>query len=212
MESPVLKLEVPYTMLVSGQTGSGKSWFVRKLLQNQEAMHDKPFERIIYAYSVDQPLYREIQQEVPMVEFSLGLPEDLGLDGRNTLLYLDDLMLELQSSKKLASFFTRMRHENLSTIFIVQNLFFKSTLATTINRNSQYMAIFPNMRDSFMISVLGRQIYPTEKDFIVTAFREATAKPFGYLFLDLKTTSDSRLRVRTGIFPGDFLTIFRPKP
>ena len=171
MEFPVLKLEVPYTMLVSGQTGSGKSWFVRKLLQNQEAMHDKPFERIIYCYGVDQPLYREIQQEVPMVEFSLGLPEDLGLDGRNTLLCLDDLMLELQSSKKLASFFTRMRHENLSTIFIVQNLFFKSTLATTINRNSQYMAIFPNMRDSFMISVLGRQIYPTEKDFIVTAFR-----------------------------------------
>jgi hypothetical protein len=212
MEFPTLKLVAPYTMIVSGQTGSGKTRFVARLLENQQELHEKSFDRIVYAYSVDQPIYTEIAIATPNIEFVLGLPDDFEVDpNQNTLLVLDDLMMELQNDKRLSTFFTKMRHSNLSTIFIVQNLYFKSQQATTVTRNAQYMVLFPNFRDASMIATLGRQVFPKNKNFLVSAFEDATASPYGYILLDLKAETDKKLRVRTNIFPLETPVIYRPK-
>jgi hypothetical protein len=211
MEQPNLQLIAPYTMIVSGQTGSGKTYFVNKLLEAQAKMHQQPFERVVYAYSMEQPLYSSMQSHIPGIEFSLGLPEDFMTSVSSpTLLVLDDLMMELQNDKRLAVLFTKMRHSNLSTIFLVQNLYFKSQYATTVTRNAQYMVLFPNLRDAAMISTLGRQIFPRYRNFLESAFEDATTKRYGYIFLDLKAETDNKLRVRSNIFPGEEPVIYRP--
>ena len=71
--------------------------------------------------------------------------------------------------------------------------------------NSQYMILFKNPRDVGQISYLGRQMFPSKhgSKFLAEAFRDATDKPYGYLFIDLKAGTDERLRVRTNIFPSD---------
>jgi type IV secretory pathway VirB4 component len=205
-----IKLNTPYTMIVSGQTGSGKTVFVNRLLRNQAQMHDLPPERIIYAYSIPQPSYQELATEFPILEFSVGLPDSLELDGRRTLLIMDDLMTEMQNDKRLVAFFTKMRHNNLSTIFIVQNLYFRSQYAATVTRNAQYMVLFPNFRDTSMIGTLGRQMFPQHKNFITAAFDDVLSKPYGYIFLDLKPHTDNKLRVRTNVFPGEEMVVYRP--
>ena len=145
------------------------------------------------------------------LEFYQGVPSDLQLDGRPTLLILDDLMLDMQNDKALPKYFTKMRHENLSVIFLIQNLYFKSAYATTITRNAQYLVLFPNVRDTSIIATLGRQMYPQHKHFIFDAFKDATSTPYGYLFLDLKTETPDKLRVRSHIFPDNSIIIYRPK-
>ena len=71
--------------------------------------------------------------------------------------------------------------------------------------NAQYMVIFKNPRDAAQISHLGRQMFPSRNGskFLSEAFVDATSRPYGYLFIDLKADTDERLRVRTNIFPDD---------
>jgi hypothetical protein len=39
--------------------------------------------------------------------------------------------------------------------------------------------------------------------FAVEAMDDATRSPHGYLLLDLKPVTDNRVRLRTGVFPGE---------
>ena len=53
-------LEHPFTCMVAGMTGSGKSVWVKSLFQQaQKAFHPPP-ERIVWCYSQWQPAYSEL--------------------------------------------------------------------------------------------------------------------------------------------------------
>ena len=212
-----MELVTPYTMIVSGQTGSGKTVFVSQLIKNQEQIHDKKFDKIIIAFTMIQPIYLELKRHHSNVTLVEGFPgaaiEAISKQGTcsNTLVVLDDLMVELESDKRVAALFTKMRHKNVSTIFLVQNLYFKSKYMTTVTRNSHYMAIFENPRDASMINTLGRQVFPETPKFLPDAFKQATEKPYGYIFLDLKPGGDKRLRVREGVLPHEQCYVYLPK-
>lgn len=213
-----LKLETPYTMVVAGQTGCGKTEFVAKLIRNQSLMHDPPFDRIIIAYGMMQRVYLDLQDTIPNLQLSDGFPNDYyqsiksdhNFPTENTLLVLDDLMMELATDNRLPELFTRMRHKKLSTILMVQNLFFRSRHMTTVTRNSQYMVIYPNPRDMSMINTLSRQMFPHKKEFLSKAFEQATKNAYGYLFIDIKPGADERFRLRQDIFPGETCIVYRP--
>ena len=82
---------------------------------------------------------------------------------------------------------------------------------SSISRNSQLLVLFPNPRDKGIISTLARQIYPENANFFVDAFNQATAKPFGYLFVDLTPGCDGKLGLRSSIFDDEICTVYRPK-
>ncbi len=89
----VPNLQHPFTCMVSGPTGCGKSTFITKLLQQrQEAIHPPP-ERVIWCYSEWQPVYDSM---IASVEFHQGVPEHLDSIER-TLVILDDLMSSVDS-------------------------------------------------------------------------------------------------------------------
>lgn len=207
-----LKLDNPYTMIVSGQTGSGKTRFVLNVIRHNKEINAVPFKRIIYAYSVLQDILQTTSAEVSEMELHDGFPNIDGWTGEPTLLIVDDMMLELRNDVRLAELFTKMRHKNVSTIFITQNFYFQSQYATTISRNAHYIVLFQNPRDNAMIGTLGRQIFPANPKFLTTAFDEATDKPYGYILLDFKPTTPKDLRVRQYIFPGEQTYVYIPKP
>ena len=60
-----------------------------------------------------------------------------------------------------------------------------------------------NPRDAGQFSVLARQMYPSGFKFAEEAYRDATERPFGYLFVDLKHQQDERYRLRTNVFLGE---------
>jgi hypothetical protein len=211
----MIKLINPFTMVVSGQTGSGKTEFVKRLIQNQEAMHENKFKKIVLVYSIMQPVYREMKESTPDLTLCEGFPDQLLSDASknegDTLLVIDDMMMELDNDKRLPILFTKMRHVKISTIFIVQNFYFRSRYMVTITRNAQYLAIFPNIRDMSMIQTLGRQMFPHTPKFLTDAFEQATSSPFGYLFIDCKPNTRKEYRVRDRIFPNEITRFYVPK-
>lgn len=185
----MLKLAHPSTCLISGPTGSGKTFFVKKLI-DFKYFNPMP-SSIIYCYGTYQPLFNSMKG----ICFEEGLPSNLG-SLRDALIIIDDLMTELGGDTRLSKLFTKgSHHQKLSVIFLTQNLFYQGKEMRNINLNSH-----KNPRDKSQIMHLARQMLPGKTKAFQEIFQDATSSPFSYLFVDLKPNSNDSLRMRTGIF------------
>jgi hypothetical protein len=189
----------PFTAIVAGPTGSGKTVFTFRLIKEARRMIVPPPEKIIYCYGE----YQRVFDDHPYVTFNEGLPDLREFDGKiPTLLIIDDLMSETNDS--VSNIFTKVsHHRNVSVIYLSQNLFYRSKQNRTMSLNAHYIVLFKNPRDANQVAVLARQMYPGRNQFLLEAFRDATEKPYGYLLIDLKPDTDEKLRIRTSIFPDD---------
>ena len=192
-------LQHPFTALVCGPTGCGKTQFTSKVITSN-IISPAP-EEILWCYGV----YQDIFHSLVNVHFNEGLPDLKNFDGsKRTLLIIDDLMHE--ADDKVTQIFTKgSHHRNISIMFLTQNLFHRSKHARTMSLNAHYIILFKSPRDVGQIGCLGRQMYPTRRGalFLGEAFRDATKRSYGYLFLDLKASTDEELRVRTNILPDE---------
>ncbi len=203
----------PSTILISGPTGSGKTRFVQRLIN--EKLFSVRHDRIIWVYSEWQKIYDQLVATNLSIEFIQDFDEDVYKSlssNRKNLVILDDQMSRAGDSRTLSKLFTEgSHHRGLSIIYIVQNLFDKGKSHRTVSLNSQYLVLFKNPRDMNQIEVLGRQMFPNDTKFLVSAFEDATLKPYGYLFLDLRPETDQALRVNTNIFPGEPHIVYMSK-
>ena len=94
-------------------------------------------------------------------------------------------------------------HRNLSVMYRVQNLFHQEKGSRSINLNSHYLVLFKNPRDILQILTLAKQMYPGQTDFFINQYEEAVRRPFGYLLVDLKTTTQDNCRLRTIVLRGE---------
>ena len=114
-------------------------------------------------------------------------------------------------TKAVCELFTKgSHHRNLSVILITQNVFHQGKFCRDISLNCKYLVLFKNPRDKSQIYPLARQIFPENSGSFVKVYKEATSKPFGYLFLDLTQTTNDILRFQTDIFNKNYLTCFCP--
>ena len=119
----------PFTCMVAGMTGSGKTVWVQTLLQQAQNVIDPPPERVDWCYSQWQPAYMVLVATIPQIEFVKGISPDLEHDSyfdvnkRNSIVF-DDQMIDAGGDKRIVNLFTRgSHHRNLSVIYIVQNFF-----------------------------------------------------------------------------------------
>jgi GTPase SAR1 family protein len=197
----------PFTALIAGPTGCGKTVFVRKFLEHLSEMTEPVPAEVIYCYGEWQQMYESMNG----VNFHEGLPdvEEWRPDKRR-LVILDDLMAE--TDDRVTKLFTRgSHHRNLSVIYIVQNLFGKNKEQRTISLNSHYIVLFKNPRDGSQITNLAKQMYPGRTSYVQEAFKDATAHPHGYLLLDLRQDTPDHLRLRANIFPDEQRVAYIPK-
>ena len=189
----------PFTSMIAGPTGSGKSMFVRRFVHNIKHMMTPKPDRILWCYGEYQTLYGTVEG----IEFQQGLPDLDNLDPREKhFIILDDLMDE--TDQRVASLFTKKsHHKNISVMYIVQNLFHRRKHNETISRNAHYMVLFKNLTDVSQIMALAHQMYPRRTQFFLEAFARATARPHGYMVIDMKQNTPDILRLRTFIFPGE---------
>ncbi|KAK3918938.1 hypothetical protein KUF71_001062 [Frankliniella fusca] len=68
-----LRFQHPCTALVVGGTGSGKTYYTKRLIENRDEMFNTPFEHIIFYYSEWHPLYEDLRSK-HMVDFRQELP------------------------------------------------------------------------------------------------------------------------------------------
>ena len=129
----------PFTCIVAGPTGCGKTTFVARLLRNASAMIDPPPERVTWYYSEWQKAYENLA-DITNMRLEEGLPTSFD-NGKRGLVVLDDLMAETDS--RVTNLFTKKsHHSDTSVIYLVQNLFSKNKESRTISLNAQYMIVF----------------------------------------------------------------------
>lgn len=182
-------------------------------------------DKVIYCYSIHQPIFDTLKDD-ENVQFVRGFDvtdifpdadddeDDMkqnngNKDKPNRLLILDDLHDEI-SPLILSKIFTKLSHHySTSVIFIVQFLFMKIKCMRECSVNTMYNFIFRSPKDLVSLRVLNSQM-GFKPGFLTTCFLDATKSKYGYLMLDANPQSDPDLRVRTGIFPGDEIKIYKP--
>ena len=209
MDYDIFKLHHPFSMLVAGPRGAGRSEFVKQLLALKRFIMTDPPERIVWFYGRHQPdLFRSLAQELPCIEFYEGLPtniEDMFNRSKRNICIIDDLMQSASGNQLVENLFTNGRHLNLSVVFVSQNLFYNGKKCRTISLNSTYIVVFKNPRDQSQIRHLACQMFPSKPKFLQVAYEDATKDPYRYLFLDFHPNSPEFARVRGNIFPYDLL-------
>jgi hypothetical protein len=203
IDSKYLMLRHPFTCITAGPTGSGKTILIRRILKNWKKTilipgYEKKELDVLWIYGQFQELYKQ-KIENCVVNYSEYLPEESELRNQNVkVIIIDDLMFELGKNDRMSNLFTRGSHHfDLSVIFIVQNFFHQSKQMRTISLNSQYIIILKNFRDQNQIEYLGKQLFKNKIRSFKRAFDDATAKPYGYLLIDLKPDTPNKLRIRT---------------
>jgi len=199
----------PFTCLISGPTGSGKTVWVTQFLSNLPLLMNPVPEEVIWCYGEWQLGYNQLKREG--VIFTEGLPKvEEWSTNKRRLVILDDLMSE--TDDRVTKLFTKgSHHRNISVMYIVQNLFGKNKEQRTISLNSHYLVVFKNPRDASHITHLAKQMYPGKLKYVQESFKDATSVPHGYLLLDLRQETPDHLRLRTDIFPPDHQVVYVQK-
>uniref|UniRef100_A0A158P4B1 AAA+ ATPase domain-containing protein n=1 Tax=Tetranychus urticae TaxID=32264 RepID=A0A158P4B1_TETUR len=187
-------------MLIAGPTGSGKTYFIRDMINKAAYICDPPPKSITYLYGEYQKMFNSMN-EVKFIEgLQEGIVNELGNDEAQWLV-IDDLMLEAVNQTFVSNLFTKgSHHRNISVILITQNFFMKGRESRNISLNSQYVVCFKNPRDKSMITSIGRQMFPTKIKKFQGAYEDATQGPYSYLFIDLKPDTPEKIRLLTNVF------------
>lgn len=204
--------------LTPGPSNSGKSQLLYELLKHSSGMFKAPVKKIYFCYSVDQPLYEKMRQEMPDIVFVEGLPSKNVLESwylneqGHKLLVMDDLMTEASKSNDVVSIYCKYAHHfNFFCFLVSQNVFNPGKEFRTISLNTHYFILFKNRRDELQIQTLGRQIFPRQLAYFMDSYRKATMEKYGYLLVDLSPHSDPTYKLRTHILPQQLMTVFVPE-
>ena len=212
--STSLTFQHPFSMMVTGPSQSWKTEWTRKLLLLP--LIQPPPERILWCFGQWQPLYEELQKRIPCIEFVHGIPDYLHCsqfmspDKRN-LIILDDLMTEAKGDQRIADLFTKgSHHRNISIVYLTQNVFPQGKVCRDIALNTQYLVLFNNPIYRLQVTTLAKRIYPSTSAIFMKRFEEATSRPYGYLVVDLKSSTSEQDRLRTDIFESSDQQGFEP--
>ena len=177
-------------MSLVGPSGCGKSQLVWQMLKN--GTFQPPFEKVYYFYQYDQPLFNQMRQEMPNIEFVKCVDFELieNLPDRKTLLIFDDSCDEIMKSKGFEKLAIAGRHRQMSVIYIKHNLFHKSAIGRDAELQLTHIVLFKSPRDVQQIGRLGQQLGVD----LTKWYKDATSKPYGHLMIDLHPKTDDRLR------------------
>ena len=123
----MLSFHHPTTILISGPTQCGKTFFFNHILF--DSLIQPPPTRIIYVYGIEPPSAAyNIQMLYPHIEFIKGIDGFLQLYNtieprERNLVVIDDQMSEAGKLESLEKLFIKgSHHRNITIVYIVQNL------------------------------------------------------------------------------------------
>jgi hypothetical protein len=205
-----LKLKLPFGMILSGPSSSGKSTFLLRFIAEAESLIDPKPVSILYCYGEMSSLVPVLQKSgigvyagVPPEELIKRLPKPL-------LLILDDLLLAIDEKYLNQLFTAKSHHQNFGLVFVTQSLFDRKIRIA--RQNAQYIVLMRSPNAMLSIRNIGAQLFANQLPFFLDSYKQATAEPFGYLLIDLHAASNLALKLRTQIFKDDEgIVIYLPK-
>lgn len=197
-----------FSLMVVGPSMSGKSFFVKQMLERDHIEYDDPQKqrRIHWFYGQYRDMFNDMRRNMGRdIYFKQGLPEfepDLcDIDPRyNNIVVLDDLMDMAVDSPIISKLFTQGRHRNASVILLLQNAFPKGKYNTSISRNAQYMALFRCPADRRQMGIMADRIFDKNKPAFMEIYNDITSKAYSYVVVDNKADTPARRQIIVDIF------------
>ena len=214
MDNP-LAFITPCATIVAGGSSTGKTVLVSHILNNLDYCYDKPTRKIMYFYTVYQPIFLQLEQELENIEFFKGLPTEEHLEAVedanfHDIIIMDDLLAECSSSQFVENLFVRnSHHNNISLILITQCLYYAGKNRKTQANNAQYFIFLKNKAALATINTFARQRFPLRSRQFMEIYQDATKKPFSFLIADFHAKSDDKYALRAGMLPGDDKIIYK---
>jgi hypothetical protein len=207
-DTAMVQFQAPTTFLLAGPSQSGKTEWIKRLIQFKDSMFTQPPKRVVYTYTTWQPAFDDMEG----VEFYKGLPTKEDMESwSHLLLILDDCMESACVSSAMMNLFTiESHHRHIIVAILCQNIFPSGKCARSISLNCHNLILFATKRDRQQVQVLGRQMFPGQSKFFMDSYNDATSKQYGYLVCDLHPASDEMYQLRTHVFPGEVTWVYRP--
>ena len=210
-------LEIGSRIMIVGSTGAGKSSICRKIiLYKKEMFPQEEPQKILFCYSIWQPLYEDILKTFPIVVFKSGLPtvDDLkelsGISKKHCLVFFDDMIHELVNDIDIERLITGYAHHSrITTVIMSQNLYYQGKNSKTLNINQGSFILMSSRTDTSQIRNFGRQIMgPGKKSRAFWfAYEDTQKKNFQYLFVDVTPSGNMKHMLRSFIFPDEGPTV-----
>lgn len=206
-----MHLQSPFTAIISGATGTGKSEWIMKLIRNANKMINEPPKHIMYCYSeINAQILRlkslniEIYHGVPTKDEIMEKP-------KNLLLILDDLVSEIDGNYLETLYTKGSHHWDVSVITVTQNLYVPAHIKMA-RVNCHYLIVMKNPQGLLQIRTLASQLFAGGKSkYFLEAYKDAVEQqPYGYLFINMKPNTDEKYRLCTNIFPNQTPIIYLP--
>ena len=201
------KLEKPFRIQVGGGSGCGKTTLVKQLVDNNH--FSSPFDKIIYLYPnylVDSPI--EFDQ---IVEYRSDLDDIAHYSSlpKNSLIIIDDLMLECGKSDDIMKLFSVVaRKRELSIIFIVQNIYDTGRQFRNIRLNSTGFFLFKfyasNDTNKRLLRDLGLTSFVSKHQ-----LAEIYERPFAYIFVNIHPARQNQFVSITGNIFDNYYSIYK---
>lgn len=205
-----LTFKTPFAMYLVGQSNSGKTVWISKLIEEMDTLFDKQIDKIIYCYGVRQPFYEQLSQNsrVFLNEGPMNLSEIRHFEGRKLVIF-DDLCSEVNDKSMFEIFSRGVHHSDINFVFITQDAFMNKRS----NRiNCTYLVLMRSPADRLQILNLSRQLFPENIKYMTESYTDATSRPYGYLVIDNHALTDPSMRLITNIFKDEQPTIvYTPK-
>ena len=215
-------------MNIVGPSQSGKTYWVFKLIKYLEDVVVPMPNTILYLHGTEyQDIFGEMKEEVEkkkkngknikieFIECDKSIPgvrEIVERYGENVLLILDDLMFVASGDKenlmKLNEYAMKdCHHQNISLVFISQDMMYGNEKFRQLRSNSLYQVLFNNIGDSRnLFSVFFNRKFP--KSYFTQLIKEAFKNSYDYLVFDNDPKNFENTRIRTGIFPDEQCIVY----
>ena len=198
----------PFTMVLSGATGSGKTQWLMKLLEYHKELIEPPPKKILYCYGEMNNAILNLMSKG--IETFNGVPDIQKIQSleKPLLLILDDLMLDANKNF-LDLLFTRGSHNwNTSVIFVTQSLYGRDIKIA--RANSHYLVLMRNPSGQLQVRTVGSQLFPRKLNYFVESYNDATREPFTYLVINMHPNVSEDERLLTNVFPGEHSIFYLP--
>ena len=160
METFDVRLKTPFTLILAGASGCGKTTWLERLLKEFKTVTDgaSKYQTLLWFSGTKQPaLFQRVRATFAgTVRFFDSIDkevyEQVEKQGRNSTIVIDDLMQETSGMAGVGKLFTKGRsHLNCNIILLWQNVFPSGSEARNLSINAHHMVLFKNPRDKSQV-------------------------------------------------------------